>query len=316
VSDRPLITFLVVAYRQEQFIREALAGALAQTYAPLEIILSDDCSPDRTFEIIQEMAAAYHGSHTLVLNRNDRNLGLGSHINRLMELARGEYIVVAAGDDISLPERTEQICGEFTASGRKAMAVFSDLTEMDGAGKDSGILNAQPRYNLGDLEQMCERMFEGVAGASNAWQRKVFDCFGPMLPEIVFEDRVIAFRAALLGEIRHIARPLVKYRRHPNNAVAMFQSADPKQTRRTLQCFLSVYRNNARDLETFVQKIQPDFKLASRCRRNIRRRIRKLESYLQIFSDHPRHRAWGLVRLAVNGGNLLQGMKLCMRKMR
>ena len=53
-NTRPLLTFGVCAYKQEQFIREAVEAALAQTYSPLEIILSDDCSPDRTFEIMQE----------------------------------------------------------------------------------------------------------------------------------------------------------------------------------------------------------------------------------------------------------------------
>jgi len=49
-TDRPLVTFALVAYNQEQYIREAVEGAFAQTYEPLEIILSDDCSSDRTVE--------------------------------------------------------------------------------------------------------------------------------------------------------------------------------------------------------------------------------------------------------------------------
>ena len=72
-SDRPLITFALFAYNQERFIREAVAGAFSQTYSPLEIILSDDCSSDRTFEIIQEMTAGYEGPHKVILNRNEKN---------------------------------------------------------------------------------------------------------------------------------------------------------------------------------------------------------------------------------------------------
>ena len=52
----PLVTFALFAYNQEAFIREAVASALSQTYEPLEIILSDDCSTDRTFAIMQELA--------------------------------------------------------------------------------------------------------------------------------------------------------------------------------------------------------------------------------------------------------------------
>jgi glycosyltransferase involved in cell wall biosynthesis len=47
------------AYNHERFIAEAVRGALSQTYSPLEIIISDDCSTDRTFEIIQSEVAGY-----------------------------------------------------------------------------------------------------------------------------------------------------------------------------------------------------------------------------------------------------------------
>ena len=75
--DRPLITFALFAYNQEAYVREAIEGAFAQTYEPLEIILSDDCSTDRTFEIMQEMAAAYRGPHRVRVNLNPVNLGVG-----------------------------------------------------------------------------------------------------------------------------------------------------------------------------------------------------------------------------------------------
>src|SRR5207248_10197804 len=103
----PLITFAVASFNQKDYIREAIESAFAQSYSPLDIIISDDCSKDETFAIAQSMAAAYKGPHSVRLNRNPSTLGIGAHTNRLMELCRGELIVVAAGDDVSLPNRTE-----------------------------------------------------------------------------------------------------------------------------------------------------------------------------------------------------------------
>jgi glycosyltransferase involved in cell wall biosynthesis len=306
----PLVTFLQLGYQQEQFIRESVEGALAQTYSPLEIILSDDCSADLTFDIMQEMATAYRGPHRLVLNRNPGNLGMGSHLSRLVELASGEIMVVGAGDDISLPERVVRIQREFAASSGKAMAVFSDMIEIDGNGNFLRHADTRPRPGFDRPVQCCRHMLGGISGASNAWHRTVFDVFGPLHPDIVFEDRVIALRAALLGGIRHIPEALVKYRRHQTNSVAMFDSADLKQARQTLECFLCAYRNSASDLEIFINKIQPDFPEASRCRRIIRKRIKKLESYLQIHSGRPGQMVRGLAGLVFNGGNLLQGARL------
>ncbi|MEI7947344.1 MAG: glycosyltransferase family A protein, partial [bacterium] len=111
--EHPLISFCLFTYNQEPFIREAVEGALAQTYSPLEIILSDDCSTDRTFDNMQQMLADYKGPHKIILNRNDVNLGLAAHVNKVFSLAKGELFIMAAGDDVSLPQRTERIVTEW-----------------------------------------------------------------------------------------------------------------------------------------------------------------------------------------------------------
>ncbi|HWY76817.1 MAG TPA: glycosyltransferase family A protein, partial [Verrucomicrobiae bacterium] len=64
-QTRPLLTFAVCSFNQERFIGEAVEAALAQTYAPLEVVLSDDCSKDKTFEIMRGLAASYRGPHSI-----------------------------------------------------------------------------------------------------------------------------------------------------------------------------------------------------------------------------------------------------------
>jgi len=96
-EERPLVSFILVAYKQENFIREAVRGALLQTYEPLEIIISDDCSPDRTFEFIKEEVSAYNGPHKVILNRNAKNMGIGGNYNQAFQLAHGELFVTAGG---------------------------------------------------------------------------------------------------------------------------------------------------------------------------------------------------------------------------
>ena len=64
-NEKPLVTFPLFAFNQEQYIREAIEGAFAQTYEPLEISLSDDVSSDDTFEIKVQMANEYSGVHSV-----------------------------------------------------------------------------------------------------------------------------------------------------------------------------------------------------------------------------------------------------------
>src|SRR5258706_790207 len=101
---RPLLPFVVATFNQEAYVRQAITNAFAQTYSPLEIIISDDCSRDRTFIIASEMAATYKGPHTIRLNRNPTNFGIGGHVNRIMELCRGALVIAAAGDEVCLSD--------------------------------------------------------------------------------------------------------------------------------------------------------------------------------------------------------------------
>src|SRR2546421_11119698 len=148
--DKPLISFAVGCYNQEAFIREAVESAFSQTYSPLEIIISDDCSKDRTFEVVQQMAAAYRGPHTVRLNRNDRNLGISGNTSRAVELCRGELVILAAGDDVSLPERTNIIVQAWNDSGRKATSLYSRFSVID----ENGSVVEEPVRNCGRESQV------------------------------------------------------------------------------------------------------------------------------------------------------------------
>ena len=134
--ERPLVTFYVMTYNQARFVRQAVEAALAQTYSPLQIVLSDDCSTDGTFEIIQEAVKGYSGPHVVVLNRNDRNLGISDHVNRIIELATGELIISADGDDVSSPVRAERCVDVWIRNGRPA-ALYSAVSCIDAEGRPS-----------------------------------------------------------------------------------------------------------------------------------------------------------------------------------
>ena len=87
---QPLVSMLLIAYRQPDTIARAIRAALAQTYSPLEIIASDDASDDATFEAMQAALAGYQGPHRIVLNRNSTNLGIGAHLSHLVGMSSGE----------------------------------------------------------------------------------------------------------------------------------------------------------------------------------------------------------------------------------
>lgn len=212
LTDRPLVTFALFAYNQEAYIREAIEGAFAQTYEPLEIILSDDCSGDRTFEIMQEMAAAYAGPHKVKVRRSEKNAGFGSHIKSVVAEAQSDWIVVAAGDDISFPERTSTLSRCWSDGSADSLMVHSAWLRIAANGTTIGIEQNQHLDALRNLERtITERAF--VVGATAAWNRRLFSDFPEIADDLMLEDQVLQGRTLILGKtISYCDVPLIKYR--------------------------------------------------------------------------------------------------------
>ena len=219
---RPLITFYVIAYNQEKFVSDAIAGALSQTWQPLEIILSDDASRDSTYDIMRAAAESYQGPHRIVLNRNERTLGVGAHINRVLELSSGDFIVASAGDDISVAERTERLYGIWKNSGHPVWLVYSNLLEVNAAnrvlmlrdfGQGAGC-PAGTETLYWSLREHIDLRCPKVHGASFAYPKEIYSLFGPMNDGVVFEDSLLNWRAEFLGEVALCREPLVRHRNH------------------------------------------------------------------------------------------------------
>ena len=242
-GEAPLLaTFFLITYNQERYIREALEGAFAQTYSPLEIVVSDDCSKDGTFRIVEEMCAAYHGPHRIVLIRNKVNLGLIGHINTITSRSSGELIVYAAGDDISLPERTEKLVERYLATGRQASLIHSSVILIDDDGRPEGT-RIPPLLEHGMALADMALSSALITGATSAFTRKIEESFGPIRYDKSIEDLVMGFRSALTGGLECIEEPLVLYR-HEVGITAM-----PDKRRQT---YRQKVAREVRNKETFL----------------------------------------------------------------
>ena len=211
--DRKRYTLLVTCYNFERFIRETVRAALAQTYEPLDIIFSDDCSADRSWEIITEEVAAYKGPHHIILNRNETNLGFAANLNKSYALARTDWVINQSGDDISLPMRVERYV-EVIESNPRLRCVGSWYEVIDG----NGLVKPTPKeWSQLDSRTANKRLIPMVIGVVAAYHMDVFRVFGPMSAQVWNEDSVLPFRARLIGEIGWVDEVLVQYRFHDAN---------------------------------------------------------------------------------------------------
>ena len=251
----PLVTFALYSYNQERFIRDSVRSALSQTYSPLQVILSDDCSQDRTFEIIQEETANYDGPHQILLNRNDRTLGIGGHMNRIWELAKGEFVVDQAGDDVSLPARTEELVRVWLNGGVFYVHSNVVLVDQDGLGEKAFAgFSPEPVESWQTMIRDAEIL--GIFGSTQAWDRAVFDMFGPLPQGNIHDDLLVPFRAALLGKVVYIDKPLVRYRRHAASMQKVKKELLQMDSLQYARYQLAHARMYAADYECFSRDIQ------------------------------------------------------------
>lgn len=97
IEGIPRISVRVITYKQEELIKRAINSLLAQKDYIYEICVSDDCSPDRTWEVLQEYDKKYPG--LFKLNRNAANVGMFKNSEITRRMVTGDIVYVLSGDD-------------------------------------------------------------------------------------------------------------------------------------------------------------------------------------------------------------------------
>ena len=228
----------------------------------------DDCSRDKTFEIMREMAAAYRGPHKIILNRNEKQKSIGGHINRVVEVSHGELVVGAAGDDVSAPERTEETFQAWNRHGRKATSIHSNFIQIDENGKtiEQVFKGAKEGATSEPVEQTVDPLTYVrtlnpiVFGCAHTFSRKLYQIFGGLPEEVIHEDNVLAFRSILGGGLLSLSKPLVKYRVHSNNVYV--RSRNRAVDLKSLQRQEEHVRRNFRNRETMYGAFLKDLEKA------------------------------------------------------
>ena len=100
-SERPLVSIAIPTYDRLQYLKEAVASALSQTYERVEVIIGDD-GPTNSIRAWCETVAMRDAR--VRYRRNARNLGLAGNWNALADAARGEFITLIGDDDRLLPD--------------------------------------------------------------------------------------------------------------------------------------------------------------------------------------------------------------------
>ena len=103
----PLVSICIPTHNDARVVSDALRSAMRQDYAPLEILVVDNCSTDETGTIVKEIATT---DRRVRFSRNPENLGMARNFNICIESAAGSYVMILCADDA-----LEKGCAEFLA---------------------------------------------------------------------------------------------------------------------------------------------------------------------------------------------------------
>lgn len=184
---KPLVSVIIISYKNYLYIYEALDSVLSQTYPNIELIISNDGSSDFDKLAIEKYLKKHAKKNIkrIVVNNNKTNLGTVKNANIGLKLSKGKYILLFAADDAmynsniiakfvesfeSLPENeliaTSQL-GMYNQKLKKLKKYFvSESTKQK-------ILCLSPKELFGEIALKCI-----IPSAGTCYKRKIFEKYG------------------------------------------------------------------------------------------------------------------------------------------
>ena len=232
----PIATILIDNFNYASVLGRSIESALSQTAGPVEVVVVDDASIDRSREVIRS-----YGDRIVPVLR-EVNGGQGAAINAGFLASHGPVVLLLDADDYLYPHAVETVLAHFRP-GLSKVQYRLDLVDRDGRRID---LYPAPEVRLdsGDVVPtlLARGRYETPVTSGNAFSRAVLERILP-IPEEEFRvaaDGFLVSAAPFHGPVASTDLPLGAYRQHGNNAWASASVRPDRrllaaQLRRTLQ---------------------------------------------------------------------------------
>lgn len=128
--EKDRVSVIIPIYNAEKYVEKTLASVFAQSYRNIEIVLVDDCSKDKSAEIIAQLKKQHP---EIIYFLQPKNMGAGAARNKALELATGQYVAFLDSDDLWLPEKTARQLA--LMKDKKSPFSYAAIEMMDESGK-------------------------------------------------------------------------------------------------------------------------------------------------------------------------------------
>lgn len=267
MSNLPKLSYVLLAYNREKHIRKAIESAFAQDYkGELEIIISDDCSPDSTYDIIEECAAAYRGPHRVITTQTPKNLYLAGHTNHALQFVTSDWVVRADDDDYSSPNRCSLI-GEAINKYPDSTYIATKFIYFKDS-KESEIMeliaNTQRAEKI-EYQIINARKGDHILASGHftqydhrTWNMKVYRIFGDLDAKAYYVDDLCSYyRANILGPGIILKNCLCTYLRTEINN----QSRGNTGSEKSYQTIIQLEKFNDKYYNITLEPLKRDYQL-------------------------------------------------------
>lgn len=210
----PKVSILMVAYNQERFIAQAIQSVLDQiTDFPFKLIIGEDCSQDRTYEICREFQRKHQDK--IQLNHRSSNLGMIKNFLTTYNECNGRYIAVLEGDDYWNDPNKLQKQVDFLDTHEDYSLVFCSTQTVFENEQKKGPIIPPERRNKYTFEELLETNF--IATCSVMYRNGLIGELPSWLFTLALLDWPLHILHAQKGHIGYLDQQMACYRIHPNS---------------------------------------------------------------------------------------------------
>lgn len=239
MQNFPLVSVICLSYNHEAYVVEALNSVINQTYPNIELLIADDSSTDNSAIVINEWLKEHPNVQFL---SNNTNLGSNKTFNQLAKIAKGEYIIDLAADDVLLSNCIEKQIKTFQNSKYKKLGVvYGNLIEIDEDGAFLKNYYTEDEHpESGDIYKMVIERTTKICSVSSMVKKSVFEQLGYYDETLAYEDLDLWIRASRVFEFEYIPDLLVKKRILTTSLSAYFTQKKNPRTKRLHESTLKI----------------------------------------------------------------------------
>ena len=202
------ISIALTVYNGEKFLQNQIDSFLSQTLLPNEIIISDDCSSDKSMDILENYKS--NNNVDIKVFRNDYNLGFTKNFQNAISKCNGDIIFLSDQDDVWYKNKIETVVRKYKENPNIFLIIHDADLVNENLEKTNLTALSQTKLGFSNTDVF-------IQGALTSFNKVLIKYLVPFPQNLLGHDGYIHFIARNLGTRMVIKDKLQMIRRHSNN---------------------------------------------------------------------------------------------------